>query len=126
MRSPCPGLFDQGIQNPKRYGLHQCGFFGQRNELRRADDAQGRVIPANQCFDAFTGQFRQLDFRLIHQAQLMPAGEGVMERAQEHEGPLLGCVELRLIAGPAHILVPGSVSGTDHQAQPVLIFLRSL
>ena len=67
---PCFHLPAGRTQHPITEAHHQSGLFGQWYEFGRRDEAECPVLPPHQGFEADELAARQIDLRLIVQAQL--------------------------------------------------------
>ena len=62
---PLGRLSTSGAQYPFANRYNQAGFFRQRNEVRRRDQAQFWMLPADQCFDRTNAATLGIDLGLI-------------------------------------------------------------
>ena len=70
------------LEDPSSDGDDEAGLLGDRDEPIGGDDAEARVLPAQQRLEADDGAVVQLDHRLVHHTQLIAlegGGEVVLE-----------------------------------------------
>jgi hypothetical protein len=99
-----PGqLFAGAPQHPLADGQDQAGLFGQADEAARRDQAQFRMLPAQQRLEADDLAARQARLRLVVHTKLV-ALERAPQRALEAETLVHALVQLRTVELVAFVL----------------------
>jgi len=118
--APLGRLFRCALQHPDGQFVDQRGVFRERNELRRRDRAEHRMVPADQRLGAGGAPGGQVVFRLEAQRQLIFRSEGGGQVGQQHEAASVRVIRAAVVPRPARAAEPAVLRRRQRVAQRVL------
>ena len=93
--------------HPIGQARHQCSLFGDPDEFGGRHQAELRMVPAEQCFDANAVAAVEVDLRLVLEKQLSALVEGARQISQQQEAAARFGIALRVELRPVAMSLRG-------------------